>query len=78
MKVKIYLAGSIKKGEGDNHKKFYWTEEEKQEIRESLEGFEVVFLDPHIRGDRVDDPMSVMGRDFCQVTISDFVFVDAR
>ncbi|MFQ5647861.1 MAG: hypothetical protein ACE5FW_01370 [Candidatus Aenigmatarchaeota archaeon] len=76
--IKIYLAGSIKKGSSDNHKKFYWTDREKQEIRDVFQGFEVVFLDPHIRGDKVDDPLSVMGRDFCQVTVCDFVFVDAR
>lgn len=76
--VKFYLAGSIKKGKDDNLKKMYWTDTEKQEILDVLKGFNVIFMDPQLREDCIEDHLSAMGRDLAQVINSDFVLVDAR
>lgn len=75
--VAIYLAGGIKKGEKDKEK-ICWEKDDKDFIRNELEGWEIVFLDPQIRGDQLSDALSVFGRDMTQVTNCDFVLVDGR
>lgn len=75
--VAIYLSGSIRKGEKDREK-ICWEKEDKDFIRNELEGTEVVFLDPQERGDQLSDALSVFGRDMTQVINSDFVLVDGR
>ncbi len=75
--IVFYLAGGIKKGEKDKEK-ICWEEGDKDFIRNELEGYEVIFLDPQIRGDQLSDALSVFGRDMTQVTNCDFVLVDGR
>jgi hypothetical protein len=76
-KVAIYLAGNIKKGHEVTHESF-WTEEDRQLIRDNLPDYDVVFLNPAQRTDNLSDQKSVFGRDMLQVFSSHFVFVDAR
>lgn len=75
--ITIYLAGSIKK----NHEKsdeFYWTDEDRSQIRNELLEYKISFLNPAFRTDDLSDQRSVFGRDMSQVYCSDLVFVDAR
>lgn len=76
-KLAIYLAGSIQKG----HEKVdetYWTSEDMDFLRNSLDDIEISFLNPATRSDDLSDQFSVFGRDMLQVFSSDVVFVDAR
>ena len=79
MKLRIYLSGSIKKGENDNSKKSYWTEYEISLLREVLSPkYELEILNPSKRNDNLSDFKSTFGRDLLQVYISDLIIVDAR
>ncbi len=73
----FYLAGGIKKGEKDKEK-ICWEEEDKDFIRNELEGWEIIFLDPQTGGEFLKEPKSSFGRDMTQVTNCDFVLVDGR
>ncbi len=75
--IAIYLSGSIRKGEKDSNK-ICWEKEDKDFIRNELEGWEVMLLDPQSRGDDLSDHISVFGRDMTQVANCDFVLVDGR
>lgn len=76
-KIAIYLAGSIKKDHEKTEDSF-WTEDNMNLIRSSLQGYYVSFLNPAFRTDDLSDQHSVFGRDMTQVFCSDVVFVDAR
>ncbi|RPE40976.1 hypothetical protein EDD90_4050 [Streptomyces sp. Ag109_O5-1] len=77
MLLSVYCSGSIAKGAGDE-KKSYWTEVEKDAVRQSVNPYDVAFLNPD---DPIVDPANVLGqfgRDMYQVMIADAVIVDAR
>lgn len=76
-KIAIYLAGSIKKGH-ENANESFWTIEDMDLIKKSLENYAVSFLNPAFRTDDLSDQFSVFGRDMLQVFSSNTVFVDAR
>jgi len=76
-KIAIYLAGSIKKGH-EKSDESYWTEEDISFLKDSLNRYEISFLNPAFRMDDLSDQQSVFGRDMIQVFCSNFVFVDAR
>lgn len=73
----IYLAGGIKK-QHESGKDLFWTEKEISVLRNGLDAYEVLFLDPASRSDNMADQLSVFGRDALMVSSCDLVFVDAR
>lgn len=75
-KIAIYLAGNIKK-EHEKTDESFWTEEDMNLLRSSLNGYLVSFLNPACRTDDLSNPHSVFGRDMTQVFCSNFIFVDA-
>lgn len=75
-RIAIYLAGTIQKGHETNES--HWTTDHMEFLRRSLARYEVVLLDPAVRGDDLSDQHSVFGRDMLQVYCSSVVFVDAR
>lgn len=76
-KIAIYLAGSIKKGH-EKTDETYWTDADMRFIRQSLNEYEISFLNPAFRTDDLSNNRSVFGRDMVQVFSSNVVFVDAR
>jgi hypothetical protein len=76
-KIAIYLAGSIKKAH-EKSDESYWTDDDIDLLRKSLDKYDVSFLNPAFRTDDLSDQFSVFGRDMLQVFSSNFVFVDAR
>lgn len=79
MNIKIYLSGSIKKGNNDMNKKSYWSDKDIDILKKNLSSkYNVIILNPAEREDDLSDFESVMGRDYFQVYISDIVLVDAR
>jgi hypothetical protein len=75
--VALYLSGSIRKGKEDEAK-LCWGKEERDFIRNELEGYDVVLLDPQFGGDHLKDAQAAFGRDMMLVTSSDVLLVDAR
>ena len=79
MNLKIYLSGSIKKGDKDESKKSYWTNEEIMTLRNILSPkYNLTILNPAVRNDDLSDFKSTFGRDLLQVYVSDLILVDAR
>lgn len=76
-KIAIYLAGSIQKGH-ENVNESYWSSSEMSLLKDKLNTYEIIFLNPGFRTDDLSDQFSVFGRDMLQVFSSDIVFVDAR
>lgn len=77
--IKIYLCGSIKKGNNDNMKKYYWGVEEEKEITKYFGiDWKVELLNPSTFGIKRQDSFSNFGGDMYLVKESDFIFVDAR
>lgn len=76
-KIALYLAGSIQKGHEKKDETF-WTNEEMNLLKNSLNQYELSFLNPAFRTDDLSDQRSVFGRDMLQVFSSHVVFVDAR
>ncbi|MFE7439017.1 hypothetical protein ACFU7X_00875 [Streptomyces chartreusis] len=77
MLLSVYCSGSIAKGTSDE-KKSYWTEAEKELVRQWARPYDVAFLNPD---DPIVDPENTLGqfgRDMYQVMIADAVIVDAR
>jgi len=77
MTIAIYLAGSITKGH-EQMGKDTWLDEHREVIRERLSDFNVILLDPAIRGDDLNDARSTFGRDLFMVSTADIVLVDVR
>lgn len=75
--ISIYLAGNIQK-DHENKSQIYWTEEDRDFLRNELAPKDISFLNPALRTDDLSDQLSVFGRDMTQVYCSDLVFVDAR
>ena len=75
--ISIYLAGNIQK-DHENKSQIYWTEEDRDFLRNELAPKNISFLNPALRTDDLSDQLSVFGRDMTQVYCSDLVFVDAR
>lgn len=75
--IAIYLAGSIQKGH-EKGNELWWSETHMEQMRQSLETFDLLFLNPAFRSDDLSDSRSIFGRDMLQVFSSDVVFVDAR
>jgi len=76
-KVLIYCSGSIQKGKEDTGK-LLWTDKEREEIVSALNPIKVVFLNPDERTDDLNNHLTVFGRDHFQVSLADFIVVDAR
>ena len=75
--ISIYCSGGIKKGPHDD-RKLTWDERAHEEFRTALRPYQVVFLNPDERTDDVSDLFTVFGRDHYQVSVADFVVIDAR
>lgn len=75
--VSIYLAGNIAKNH-EKSSKIFWTEEDCDVIRNTLNPKHVSLLNPAFRKDDLSDNQGVFGRDMVQVFCSDVIFVDAR
>jgi len=73
----IYLSGSIRKGPEDARASF-WAMEDICRLEKMLLPEIAVFLDPAVRADDVNDPVSVFGHDLVQVYCSDLLLLDAR
>lgn len=79
MNLKIYLSGSIKKGDKDESKKSYWTDSDISILQRILcPKYDLTILNPAVRSDDLSDYKSTLGRDLLQVYISDLIIVDAR
>ncbi len=79
MNLKIYLSGSIKKGDKDESKKSYWTDNDISILRKVLSPrYDLTILNPAVRSDDLSDFKSTFGRDLLQVFASDLIIVDAR
>jgi hypothetical protein len=77
--IKIYLCGSIKKGEKDNSKSFYWGSDEEAEILKSFgPEWEIALVNPATIELKRVDSFANFGGDMHLVKNSDIVFVDAR
>lgn len=75
--LSVYCSGSIMKGP-DDQLKLYWSEREREQVRQGAPDREVIFLRPD---DPIVDPgntLGLFGRDMYQVKIADAVIVDAR
>lgn len=66
VKIAIYLAGSIKKDHEKDDVSF-WTDDNMNVLKSSLQGYAVSFLNPAFRSDDLSDQRSVFGRDMTQV-----------
>lgn len=75
--VAIYLSGSIKKGNADTRESF-WSADDIEFIRHSLEPLDVHFLNPASRSDDLSDFLGTFGRDLFQVAAADVILVDVR
>lgn len=70
--MKVYLAGSVKKGDKDNRPILSWRETYKEKLK-SLKGLE--FLDPSFMSKYADNPLFVFGGDCSMIKNSDLVLV---
>lgn len=76
-KVLIYCSGSIQRGKEDTEK-LLWTDKERKEVSSALNPIKVVFLNPDERTDDLNNHLTVFGRDHFQVSLADFIVVEAR
>ena len=76
-KIFIYCSGSIQKGKEDKGK-LLWTDKEREELSSALNPIKTVFLNPDERTDDLNNHLTVFGRDHFQVSLADFIVVDAR
>lgn len=77
--VKIYLCGSIKKGNEDSLERKYWGPEEEEEIIKAFNsGWEIKLLNPATANIKRGDSLGNFGGDMFLVKNSNFIFVDAR
>jgi len=75
--IRIYLSGSIKKGEKDVNQS-YWTESDEKFIKNNIKDYTVELLNPATADIRRSDPFSNFGADLYLVTSSDFLMADLR
>jgi hypothetical protein len=75
--ISVYCSGGIKKGPSDVDK-VSWDAIERNALLSALSPIKVVFLDPEHRTDDITDAFTVFGRDHYQVSVCDFVIIDAR
>ena len=75
--IRIYLSGSIKKGEKDASQ-LYWTESDEEFIKKNIKDCRVELLNPATANIRRSDPFSNFGADLYLVTSSDFLMADLR
>lgn len=76
-KISIYIAGSVRKDKEDANSVFA-SDEIKDEIIQSLNGFEVIIFDPNESKILGDGNSSRFGKDCLQVTTSNFIIADLR
>lgn len=77
--VKIYLCGSIKKGNDDKLKRNFWGSEEEKEIIKAFNSeSQIKLLNPATANIKREDSLGNFGGDMYLVKNSDFIFVDAR
>ncbi len=74
--IYIYLAGTIKKSNEDTES--CWLSEHLEILQSLVSNAKIVFLNPALRSDDLQDQTSVFGRDLFQVFSSHIVLVDAR
>lgn len=75
--IRIYLSGSIKKGEKDKEQ-FFWTEEEENFIKDNVKGYTVELLNPAKANIKRSDPFANFGCDLNLVKNSHFLIADLR
>jgi len=77
--IRVYLSGSIQKGNEDATKKSVWTSADIDILQKVLaDTMNLSLMNPASRSDDLSDQKSVLGRDLLQVYTSDLVLVDAR
>ena len=75
--LRVYLAGSIKKGNEDKRSSF-WSDEDIKDLQKATAPAELVVLNPGDRQDDLSDVKATFGRDLLQVFTADVILVDAR
>lgn len=77
--VRVYLSGSIKKGDGDNRSPdHFWTEVDEAALHAGVAGVELHLLNPAKTPIQRSDVRANFGCDLFLVQQSDVVVVDAR
>lgn len=76
-KISIYIAGSVRKDKDDGNSIFA-TDDIKEEITKSLNGFEIIIFDPNESKILGTTSSPRFGKDCLQVTSSNFIIVDLR
>ena len=77
MRINIYPAGGVIKGENDKGK-ISWTDTDMEEFKAKMKPVDVHFIDPRFRNESLKDMVAIFGRDMMAVKVADFVVVDAR
>jgi hypothetical protein len=75
--LRVYLCGSIKKGNDDKRSSF-WSEEDVSELARATHPRQLIVLNPGDRQDDLSDVRATFGRDLLQVFTADAIIVDAR
>jgi hypothetical protein len=75
--LRVYLCGSIKKGDDDKRSSF-WSEEDVSELARATRPRQLIVLNPGDRQDDLSDVRATFGRDLLQVFTADAIIVDAR
>jgi hypothetical protein len=75
--LRVYLCGSIKKGNDDKRSEF-WSLDDIIELQAAVAPYDLIVLNPGDRQDNLSDVKATFGRDLLQVFTSDAILVDAR
>ncbi len=73
--MKVYLAGSVKKGDKDNRPILGWREKYKEKLNK-VKGLK--FLDPSSMSEHAGDPFFIFGGDCSMIKNSDLILVCAE